>query len=159
VVPFFLKQRETGTLTITDARMTRFWISLDQGVRFVVSCAEQMYGGEVFVPKIPSMRVADLARAIAPQAKIDVIGIRPGEKLHEVLISEDEARTTVELPSMYVVQPAETLWFGREWEKRGTLLADDFRYASNTNTEWLSVAEISQIIAPIEQEYLTGKLQ
>jgi UDP-N-acetylglucosamine 4,6-dehydratase len=159
VVPFFLKQREQGRLTITDERMTRFWISLDRGVRFVVSCAEQMYGGEVFVPKIPSMTVADLAHAMAPQAKLEVIGIRPGEKLHEVLISEDEARTTVELPSMYVVQPAETLWFGREWEKRGTLLADDFRYASNTNTQWLSVEEIRQIIAPIEQEYLAGKLE
>jgi UDP-N-acetylglucosamine 4,6-dehydratase len=95
VVPLFIKQRETGEITLTDERMTRFWISLDQGVRFVIRCIEQMYGGEVFVPKIPSMRMVDLAKALAPDADIRIIGIRPGEKLHEVLISEDEARTTV----------------------------------------------------------------
>src|SRR3990172_8705612 len=96
VVPVFLKQREFGTITITDDRMTRFWLSLKQGVRFVISCIEQMEGGEVFVPKIPSMKVIDLAKAVAPRAQINIIGIRPGEKLHEVLISEDEARHTVE---------------------------------------------------------------
>jgi UDP-N-acetylglucosamine 4,6-dehydratase len=106
VVPVFLKQRENGVITITDERMTRFWISLEQGVRFVIRCVEEMQGGEVFVPKIPSMTVVDLARAIAPKAHINTIGIRPGEKLHEVLISEDEARSTVELNDMYVVQPA-----------------------------------------------------
>ena len=121
VVPVFLKQRETGKVTVTDDRMTRFWISLEQGVRFVIRAAENMYGGEVFVPKIPSCTVADLARAVAPEAKIDIIGIRPGEKLHEVLISEDEARQTVEMPDMYVVQPAESLWFGRDWESKGNL--------------------------------------
>ncbi len=144
VVPVFLKQRETGKVTVTDDRMTRFWISLEQGVRFVIRAAETMYGGEVFVPKIPSCTVADLARAIAPEAKIEIIGIRPGEKLHEVLISEDEARQTVEMPDMYVVQPAEALWFGRDWETKGRLLKDDFRYASNTNTQWLDVEQIKQ---------------
>ncbi len=158
VVPMFLKQRESGTLTITDERMTRFWISLEQGVRFVIRAVENMSGGEVFVPKIPSMTVADLARAVAPEAKLNVIGIRPGEKLHEVLISEDEARQAVELEDMFVVQPAETLWFGHDWEKRGKHLNDDFRYASNTNTEWLNVAEIRKIIAPIEADYLAGRL-
>lgn len=158
VVPVFLKQRESGKVTVTDERMTRFWISLEQGVRFVINAAETMHGGEVFVPKIPSMTVADLAKAIAPQARIEFIGIRPGEKLHEVLISEDEARQTVELDDMYVVQPAESLWFGRDWESCGKLLADEFRYASNTNTQWLSVEEIKDIIAPIEADYLSGKL-
>ena len=158
VVPLFLKQRESGTVTITDDRMTRFWISLEQGVRFVVRCIEQMHGGEVFVPKIPSMTVSDLAKAVAPQAEIRVIGIRPGEKLHEVLISEDEARTTVELDDMFVVQPAEALWFGREWEKIGKTLPDEFRYASNNNTDWLEVAQIQKIVAPIEADYLNGKL-
>jgi UDP-N-acetylglucosamine 4,6-dehydratase len=158
VVPFFLKQRKTGIVTVTDDRMTRFWISLDQGVRFVIRAAESMYGGEVFVPKIPSCTVADLARAVAPDAKIEIIGIRPGEKLHEVLISEDEARQTVELPDMYVVQPAESLWFGRDWENKGNLLSDDFRYASNTNTQWLDVEQIRKIIAPIEADYMAGKL-
>ena len=158
VVPLFLKQRESGTVTITDDRMTRFWISLEQGVRFVIRCIEQMHGGEVFVPKIPSMTVADLAKAVAPQAEIRVIGIRPGEKLHEVLISEDEARTTVELEDMYVVQPAEALWFGRDWEEKGKQLPDDYRYASNTNTEWLEVEQIMEIVAPIEAAYVNGKL-
>ncbi|KAF0111878.1 MAG: UDP-N-acetylglucosamine dehydratase/epimerase [Chloroflexi bacterium] len=158
VVPVFLKQRETGKVTITDDRMTRFWISLEQGVRFVIRAAENMYGGEVFVPKIPSMTVADLARAIAPKAEIEIIGIRPGEKLHEVLISDDEARQTVELDDMYVVQPAESLWFGRDWESKGKLLEDGFRYASNTNTEWLNIEQIGKIIAPIEADYLAGKL-
>ncbi|WP_322807812.1 UDP-N-acetylglucosamine 4,6-dehydratase (inverting) [Thermanaerothrix sp.] len=158
VVPVFLRQRESGVLTITDERMTRFWISLDQGVRFVIHCLEQMMGGEVFVPKIPSMRVLDLARAIAPEARLEIIGIRPGEKLHEVLISEDEARSTVELENMYVVQPVEAFWFGRKWEGRGRPLPDGFRYASNTNDAWLTVEELRQMIAPIEAEYLQGKL-
>jgi UDP-N-acetylglucosamine 4,6-dehydratase len=158
VVPVFLRQRENGEITITDDRMTRFWISLEQGVRFVIRCAENMHGGEVFVPKIPSMAIIDLAKAIAPEAKVNVIGIRPGEKLHEVLISEDEARTTVELEDMFVVQPAEALWFGRDWEKQGKLISDEFRYASNTNEIWLDVNQINSIIAPIEQDYLAGKL-
>ena len=153
VVPLFLKQRENGRLTITDARMTRFWISLEQGVRFVIRCIEQMQGGEVFVPKIPSMRMLDLAKAMAPEAEIEIIGIRPGEKLHESLISEDEARTTVELPDMFVVQPPSALWFGHTWEKLGKPLPDGFRYASNTNTEWLDVEQINALIAPIAQDF------
>jgi UDP-N-acetylglucosamine 4,6-dehydratase len=153
VVPLFLKQRENGRLTITDARMTRFWISLEQGVRFVIRCIEQMQGGEVFVPKIPSMRMVDLAKAMAPEAEIEIIGIRPGEKLHESLISEDEARTTVELPDMFVVQPPSALWFGHTWEKLGKPLPDGFRYASNTNTDWLDVEQINALIAPIAQDF------
>lgn len=158
VVPFFLKQRETGRVTVTDERMTRFWISLEQGVRFVIRAVENMHGGEVFVPKIPSMTVTDLARAIAPEAAIDFIGIRPGEKLHEVLISEDEARQTVELEDMFVVQPAESLWFGRDWEGKGRMLEDGFRYSSNNNDQWLNVEQIQSIIAPIETDYLAGRL-
>jgi UDP-N-acetylglucosamine 4,6-dehydratase len=151
VVPVFLRQRDEGVITITDERMTRFWISLEQGVRFVIQCLDEMHGGEVFVPKIPSMKVVDLAKVVAPQAKINVIGIRPGEKLHEVLISEDEARTVVELDDMYVVQPAEALWFGRDWENKGKSIADEFRYASNTNTEWLSVEQIGAIVNQVEE--------
>lgn len=147
VVPLFIKQRETGTVTLTDERMTRFWISLDQGVEFVVRCIEEMQGGEVFVPKIPSMNMVDLAKAIAPDAKIKVIGIRPGEKLHEVLISKDEARTTVELKDMYVVQPAEALWFGHYWSDAGKPLPDGFKYASDNNTVWLSLDEINEMVA------------
>lgn len=153
VVPLFIRQREQGEVTVTDERMTRFWISLEQGVRFVISCLEDMHGGEVFVPKIPSMKVSDLAKAMAPDARINYIGIRPGEKLHEVLISEDEARTVVELEHMYVVQPAEAYWFGRDWDSKGSQIDDEFRYASNTNDDWLSVEEIKKIIKPIEEAY------
>ena len=159
VVPVFLKQRENGKVTITDERMTRFWLSLEQGVRFVIACLEQMEGGEVFVPKIPSMKVIDLARAIAPKVQVDIIGIRPGEKLHEVLISEDEARNTFELENMFVVQPAEAFWFGYSWQKRGTLLSDSFRYSSDNNTQWLDVEGIQKFIAPFEKLYAVGKLE
>jgi UDP-N-acetylglucosamine 4,6-dehydratase/5-epimerase len=159
VVPVFIKQRQNGKVTITDARMTRFWITLEQGVRFVIRCIEQMHGGEVFVPKIPSMSILDLAKAVAPNTEIDIVGIRPGEKLHEVLISEDEARTTIEMDDMFVVQPAEMTWFGREWEKQGQSLPDGFRYASNTNAQWLTVEQIQKIIEPIEASYMQGKIE
>jgi UDP-N-acetylglucosamine 4,6-dehydratase len=150
VVPVFIEQRKKGRITVTDERMTRFWITLDQGVHFVMNCIEQMQGGEVFVPKIPSMKITDLAKAVAPEAKVNVVGIRPGEKLHEVLISEDEARTTVELETMYVVQPAESFWFGHTWEQQGQSLPDGYRFASNTNSEWLTIDGLKGIIAPIE---------
>lgn len=156
VVPLFIKQRESGEVTLTDERMTRFWISLDQGVEFVVRCVENMRGGEVFIPKIPSMKMVDLARAIAPGAKIRMIGIRPGEKLHEVLISVDEARTSVELEDMYVVQPAAALWFGHYWSDIGKPLTEGFHYASDNNSEWLTVEQIREIVAPIEAELENG---
>jgi UDP-N-acetylglucosamine 4,6-dehydratase len=146
-------------LTITDDRMTRFWISLEQGVRFTLRCAEQMFGGEVFVPKIPSTTITDLAHAVAPDARVNIMGIRPGEKLHEVLISEDENRNAIELDDMFVVQPAEALWFGREWEKRGKPLAADFRYASNTNDEWLNVDQIRELVAPFESNGDSGNAE
>jgi UDP-N-acetylglucosamine 4,6-dehydratase len=151
VIPIFLQQRQNGKLTVTDERMTRFWLTLEQGVRFVIRCTEQMKGGEVFVPKIPSTRIIDLARVIAPQAKLEVIGIRPGEKLHEMLINEDEARSTIELEDMFVVQPATDLWFGHEWQEQGRRLPDGFRYASDTNPERLSVEQIRAIVAPFEK--------
>ena len=153
VVPLFIRQRKKGVVTVTDERMTRFWISLNQGVRFVIRCLEEMHGGEVFVPKIPSMAVSDLAKAMAPKAEIKYIGIRPGEKLHEVLISKDEARTVIELDDMYVVQPAEAFWFGREWESIGKTLPDNFRYVSNRNDDWLTVEQIQEIVKPIEEAY------
>ncbi len=156
VVPLFIKQRGTGEITLTDERMTRFWISLDQGVEFVIRCIESMHGGEVFVPKIPSMKMVDLARVIAPEAAVRIIGIRPGEKLHEVLISEDEARTTVELADMYVVQPAAALWFGHNWSDIGEPLPDGYHYASDNNSVWLTVEEIKEIVAPIEAELANG---
>jgi UDP-N-acetylglucosamine 4,6-dehydratase len=159
VVPLFLKQRSNGQVTITDDRMTRFWLSLEQGVRFVIHCIEEMEGGEVFIPKIPSTKVTDLAKAIAPDAKLDIIGIRPGEKLHEVLISEDEARNTVELDTMYVVQPAEAIWFGYSWQDKGKTLKEGFSYSSDNNTEWLDVDGIKKYIAPFEELFAQGKLE
>ncbi len=156
VVPVFLQQRHTGKLTVTDERMTRFWISLEQGVRFVIRCIEQMHGGEVFIPKIPSMSVKDLGAAIAPECEIVYSGIRPGEKLHEVLVSEDEARSTVEMDDMFVVQPTGTLWFGKEWEKVGKKLPDGFRYASNTNTDWLDLDGVKKMIKPFQDAYEKG---
>ena len=151
VIPIFIKQRQNGKLTITDERMTRFWLTLEQGVRFVVRCCEQMRGGEVFVPKIPSTRIVDLAKVIAPEAELDVIGIRPGEKLHEVLINEDEARSTVEMDDMFVVQPTAALWFGHEWQDKGRPLEDGYRYTSETNPQWLTIDQIHDIIAPFEE--------
>jgi UDP-N-acetylglucosamine 4,6-dehydratase len=159
VVPLFLKQRESGKVTITDERMTRFWLSLEQGVHFVINCIEIMEGGEVFVPKIPSTTIVDLAKAIAPQAEIEIIGIRPGEKLHEVLISEDESRTAVELERMFVVQPAEALWFGYQWQSRGKLLSDGFRYSSDKNSQWLDMEGIKKFIAPFEELFVAGELE
>jgi UDP-N-acetylglucosamine 4,6-dehydratase len=137
--------------------MTRFWLSLEQGVRFVIQCIEQMQGGEVFVPKIPSMKVIDLARAIAPEAEVSIVGIRPGEKVHEVLISEDEARNTVERGNMFIVKPPEPLW-ERSLQYEGKPLPEGFRYSSDTNTDWLDVDGIRKLVAPFEQLYASGRL-
>ncbi|MDY6845548.1 MAG: UDP-N-acetylglucosamine 4,6-dehydratase (inverting) [Chloroflexota bacterium] len=156
VVPLFIQQRANGEITLTDERMTRFWISLDQGVQFVIRCIEEMQGGEVFVPKIPSMKMVDLARALAPKAKIKIIGIRPGEKLHEVLISEDEARSTIELDDMFVVQPVAALWFGYSWSDAGRSLPDGYHYASDNNSDWLTVEEIQKMVSPIETKMEKG---
>lgn len=147
VIPVFQRQREEGHITITDERMTRFWLSVDQGVRFTIRCIEQMQGGEVFVPKIPSMRVVDVAKAVAPEAEVELIGIRPGEKMHEVLVSEDEARHTVELEDMYVVEPPGALWFGHEWRNKGKPLPEGFKYTSDRNQQSLTADELRQLVA------------
>ena len=158
VIPVFLKQRNKKKLTITDERMTRFWITLDQGISFVIRCIEQMQGGEVFVPKIPSMKVVDIAKVIAPDAELEAIGIRAGEKLHEVLIHEDEARVTVELEDMFVVQPSEALWFGHAWQEIGQSLPEGFRYASDSNSEWLTLDQIREIVISIEKELVESSV-
>jgi UDP-N-acetylglucosamine 4,6-dehydratase len=148
VIPVFLEQRDKGVITITDTRMTRFWITLDHGVHFVLNCLGKMHGGEVFVPKIPSMNIVDLAGAIAPGCQVEVTGIRSGEKLHEVLVSTDEARHALELPDMFVIQPAHPWWKIENW-KDGKPLADGFTYTSSTNPEWLSVDELRRMIATV----------
>ena len=156
VVPIFLRQRQNGTLNITDKRMTRFWLTLEQGVRFVLHCIEVMQGGEVFVPKLPSTSIVELAKVVAPQAKLNEVGIRPGEKLHEVLISEDEARTAVEVENMYVIQPAHGPGFVYSWSDTGKALPEGFYYTSNENPQQLSADALKGMIAPIEAEMKAG---
>ena len=145
VIPMFLQQRKTGKVTITDSRMTRFWITLERGARFVVRALEQMQGGEIFIPKIPSMRLSEIAAAIAPGCELECIGIRTGEKLHEVLLSEDEARNTVEMDDMYVVQPAHSWWERENW-KQARPLPEGFRYSSDNNSQWMTTQELFQLI-------------
>jgi UDP-N-acetylglucosamine 4,6-dehydratase/5-epimerase len=145
VVPFFKKVKETGVIPITDERMTRFWITLDQGVQFVIDNLGRMRGGEIFVPKIPSMKVTDLATALAPDCKIEIIGIRPGEKLHETMITEDDARRTLDYGTYYVIQP-EFSWWDTKDIKNGALLPNGFSYVSNTNSEWLTVDELRRLV-------------
>lgn len=145
VVPLFKRQRETGTVTVTDPRMTRFWITLEQGVRFVINCIERMEGGEVFVPKIPSMNIMALAAAIAPDCKIETTGIRPGEKLHEVLISEDESRDALEFDTLFVVQPSHP-WWTRDESHGGKPLPEGFKYSSDNNTDWLSEQQLIDLV-------------
>ena len=151
VIPIFIQQRKNGKITLTDRRMTRFWLTLEKGVRFVIKCIGLMHGGEVFVPKIPSTRIIDLVKVIAPEAETEVIGIRPGEKIHEVLIHEDEARNTVELEDMFVIQPSIGLWFGHDWLDKGRALPEGFRYGSDTNPDKLTISQIRQMVEPFEE--------
>jgi UDP-N-acetylglucosamine 4,6-dehydratase len=147
VVPFFKKLKEQGeiVLPITDERMTRFWITLDQGVQFVIDNLQRMKGGEIFIPKIPSMKVIDLAEAIAPECEIKIVGIRPGEKLHEAMINEDDARQTLEYDTYYVIQP-EFPWWREEYTNGGKPLAEGFTYISNVNDHWLTVDELRELV-------------
>jgi UDP-N-acetylglucosamine 4,6-dehydratase/5-epimerase len=144
VVPFFQQQAPSGELPITDERMTRFWITLEQGVRFVIESLDRMKGGELFVPKIPSMKVTDLATALAPDARTRVVGIRPGEKLHEEMISAPDSRRTIDMGDYYVIQPEMEWW--PERQLGGTPVPDGFSYASDTNTNWLTVDELREMV-------------
>jgi len=144
VIPFFKKKREEGVLPITHAEMTRFFITLEQGVRFVVSGFERMSGGEIFIPKIPSVKILDIAKAIAPDCKTKIVGIRPGEKLHEVMISEDDSRNTKELDDCYVIQPAFN-WWDKDNHILGRNVSDGFRYSSDKNDRWLSIQEVQEM--------------
>ena len=146
VIPLFKEQRKTGKVTVTDPRMTRFWIDLEQGVKFVIRCIEKMNGGEVFVPKIPSMNIMDLVNAVAPDCEPSFIGIRSGEKLHETLVGEDESWHTIELDDMYVIKPLHTWWNSTNWSI-GKKLPEGFRYSSNSNVSKLSVEELKKLIS------------
>jgi len=151
VIPIFKEQRKNGRITITDSRMTRFWITLEQGVRFVIKAIEEMCGGEVFVPKIPSMGLADLVAALAPGCITESIGIRPGEKLHEVLLAEDEARQAVELDDMFVIQPMHPWWSNSHWASAKSL-PDEFRYTSNNNVQWLSSEDLYRLLGETDDQ-------
>lgn len=145
VIPFFLKMKKTGRIPITDERMTRFWITLEQGVQFVLDNLHRMKGGEIFVPKIPSMKIIDLAKAVAPECKIEIIGIRPGEKLHEVMITEDDARHTLENQCYYVIKP-EFTWWKNKGEIEGKSIPEGFSYSSDKNKHWLTIDELKNLI-------------
>lgn len=147
VVPFFKKLKEDGAtvIPVTDERMTRFWITLDQGVQFVIDSLERMKGGEIFIPKIPSMNILDLAKAIAPECTTEIVGIRPGEKLHEAMITEDDARHTLEYADHFVIQP-EFPWWSNEHSNGGKSLEEGFTYVSNVNEKWLTIEELRELV-------------
>lgn len=145
VVPLFLEQREGNEITITDERMTRFWVTLEQGVRFAIDCIDRMHGGEVFIPKIPSMKVIELADVIAPEASRRVTGIRPGEKLHEALLLEEEARHAKEFDDCFVIEPEHLFW-EKDNLKGGRALFDGFRYTSDNNNWWLTKEELKKML-------------
>lgn len=153
VVPLFVRQREKGVITVTDEQMSRYWLTLDQGVRFVLRCLEEMAGGEVFVPKLPSMRLKDLANAIAPDCRIENIGIRAGEKLHEVLVSRNESSYAYELDDMFVIEPVIFFRKPADWPwsayKR---MAPGTKYASDTNTHWLTREDLLSMIGELSAE-------
>ena len=146
VVPLFLRQRNEGRLTITDERMTRFWITLEEAVDLVLFGLDQMVGGEVFVPKLPSMRVVDLAEAVAPDLPREIVGIRPGEKLHETLLTDDEARHSIDSGDVYVVLPEHPWWDAHPKWLSGEALPEGFCYSSDTNTDWLTADQLKEFL-------------
>jgi UDP-N-acetylglucosamine 4,6-dehydratase/5-epimerase len=145
VIPLFVEQRKRGRVTITDARMTRFWITLDRAAHFVIECLERMQGGEIFVPKMPSMKLLDMAQAVAPSCHIESLGTRPGEKLHEELLSEDEARYSRESDEMFVIRPTHGGRATDNWNDE-VPVPEGFRYASNTNSEWLTPQDLCRLL-------------
>ena len=149
VIPFFKKMKETGTLPITDPRMTRFWITLEDAVKLVLKALDEMQGGEIFVPKIPSMKVTDLAEAIAPECKQEIVGIRPGEKLHEVMIPRAASRHTIEFEDHYIIE-ADYDWWEKENHPKGKKLEKEFEYNSGNNNQWLSVEEMRKLIEELD---------
>lgn len=148
VIPYFLKTRSQGVVTITDERMTRFNITLEEGVKLVLHALEQMRGGETFVPKIPSYRILDLAEALAPNCRREIVGIRPGEKLHEEMITETDSLNTIEFERHFVIAPSMPLWDVDEYmkERGGRRCPFGFSYSSGTNGEWLSVDKIRDLV-------------
>ncbi|MFH2021079.1 MAG: UDP-N-acetylglucosamine 4,6-dehydratase (inverting) [archaeon] len=146
VIPLFAKQKENGEVTVTDERMTRFWITLTRGSELVINAAKNSKGGEIFIPKIPSTKITDLVDVIAPKAKKKIIGIRPGEKLHEVLVTPEEARHTIDMGDHYIITPEFKFWNVNGKEHGGKKVADDFYYSSDRNNWWLNKDEIKKLL-------------
>ncbi len=159
VIPLFEKMRDTGILHLTDERMTRFWLTLEQGVNFVLNSLEDMHGGEIFVPKIPSMKLIELAKTIGPNCRFEFTGIRPGEKLHETLIPRDESPWCLEFPNYFVIEPNQLWWNAEKLVKSGgKRVPEGFRYRSDTNDHWLSGKDLCKLIeqqTPEPQESLS----
>jgi UDP-N-acetylglucosamine 4,6-dehydratase len=145
VIPLWVKQRSQGEITLTDPRMTRFSITIDDAARFVLKCLEIMNGGELFIAKIPSYKLVDTAKVVAPDAKMKLIGIRPGEKLHEMMISEEEAHLTQEYDSFYIIHPSAAPW-GYTRRPGGKDVANGFEYHSGNNTWWLTDSEVQSFV-------------
>jgi len=151
VIPFFLAQRKKGVLPITDTHMTRFWITIEQGAALVLNAIREMRGGEIYVPRIPSMRMVDLARVIGPECRQEIVGIRPGEKLHEVMIPVDDGRQTLEFDTHFIIQPSFP-WWDDDWSRGlgGRKCPDHFYYGSDNNTRWVKDSELAAMIAALD---------
>jgi len=149
VIPIFQKQKKQGIITITSEEMTRFWITQEQAVRFIIACIGKMKGGEIFIPKIPSMRILDLAKIIAPHAQIKIVGIRPGEKLDEVLLTEEEARHSREFDEYFIIEPEHPFWSSKNL-KGGWRPAEGFRYTSDSNEQWLAKNDLESMLKNLE---------
>lgn len=155
VIPHFMKLISEGatSLPITDPRMTRFWITIEQGINFVLSSFEMMAGGELFIPKIPSMNILDLAKSIAPDLECKITGIRPGEKIHEAMITADDARMTLDLGDRYLIEPHISHWSNQSLLDDGAKrVAEDFVYASNTNDEWLNNEDMTNLLIALQSQ-------
>lgn len=152
VIPLFLAKRKEGVLPVTDERMSRFWLTLDQGIKLVLNGLTLMHRGEIFVPKIPSMRMTDLVKAIAPDCKVRIVGIRPGEKLHEVLMTEDESARAVDLGQIYVIKSNFPFWGAEDpWAGRQAVPAG-FRYSSDGNDWWMTSQELRAMVEQLGEE-------
>ena len=149
VIPYFVQMRSTGVLPITDPNMTRFWITLKHAVNFVLESLGRMEGGEIFVPKIPSMKIVDLAKAIAPECRLDIVGVRAGEKLHEIMVPEDDARNTLEYDQYFVIRHHSSNGNGNSYYNKngGRPCPEGFRYSSDNNARWLTIEELRQLVA------------
>lgn len=152
VIPFFIQKKKSGVIPITDERMTRFWVTLEQVVSFVLKCLGIMQGGEIFVPKIPSMKIMDLAKAIAPNCQYEFIGIRPGEKLHEVLISMDDAYRTLEYDDYFVIKPHYLMHLNKNNYEGDKLCREGFEYRSDSNSDWLDIKAIQRIVSEFTED-------